>query len=121
MTNGAASQGLFMAYTAVTLAEMIFGMFLVVRTCMLWRSVYHRLTPVVRSYILVYVPDVVIVVVYFIRSIYGLATGHLIATDNSEWSTCRTALLLSAALVTGAVAPWPCSQATTGFAPSRRT
>lgn len=76
-----ASENLFMLYSAITLLEQIIGAVLVIRTLLVWSKVYDKLTPVVKSYILVFVPDVVIVITYLARSTYGLFVRTLVVGE----------------------------------------
>ena len=56
---------------------MVLGAILCYRTLLLWRRAYWRLTPVIQSYVLVFIPDCVTVATYLPRSIYALAVGAL--------------------------------------------
>lgn len=42
-----------------------------------WLQCYHKVTPLIQAYILVFVPDCITCLLYLGRSIYSLHTGRL--------------------------------------------
>ena len=63
---------------------MVLGLFLVLRTVRVWLSAYKTLTPVIQAYVLVFIPDCLIVAVYLPRSIYALIVGALYTSEGQE-------------------------------------
>jgi hypothetical protein len=75
MASGDASGALFLVYSIVMLIETTVGGVLCARTCITWTKVYKRVTPVVQSYVLIFIPDLTIIIVFWSQSLYGLVHG----------------------------------------------
>lgn len=62
---------------AVSCTECIVGVILSAIVFRQWLRCYHKVTPVIQAYILVFFPDCMTCVLYLARSSYSLKTGKL--------------------------------------------